>query len=102
MLFLVFAQIFFQVCGVSFGYHIDPDTEALTITRRRDGVTLDLVMSDEFNDVGRSFANGNDNIFEAIEKPACLSANANISRIGASSSTTKIVCAIALTLENLF
>lgn len=50
---------------------IDPDTPLYyhQKTRRKDGKTLNLVASDEFELKGRSFAKGKDKFFEAIEKP---------------------------------
>jgi beta-glucanase (GH16 family) len=50
-------------------YQIDPETLDLTTTRRRDGAVLDLVMSDEFSLEDRSFAKGDDDVFEAQERP---------------------------------
>lgn len=50
-------------------YQLDPETVSLTTTRRRDGAVLDLVMSDEFSLEGRSFAKGEDEVFEAQERP---------------------------------
>lgn len=53
---------------------IDPDTpdeQRTTISSLLDGSSslLQLVMSDEFNTEGRSFAKGQDSRFEAVEKP---------------------------------
>ena len=50
---------------------IDSDTpeELWSTTSLRDGSTLQLVMSDEFTRDGRSFAKGQDPLFEAVEKP---------------------------------
>lgn len=50
-------------------YKIDPDTEPTTIIRRRDKAELQLVMSDEFTLDGRSFAKGDDDVFEAQHRP---------------------------------
>ena len=50
-------------------YKIDPDTEPRTIIRRRDKAELQLVMSDEFSLDGRSFAKGDDDVFEAQHRP---------------------------------
>ena len=50
-------------------YKIDPETEARTIIRRRDQAELQLVMSDEFSLDGRSFAKGDDDVFEAQHRP---------------------------------
>ena len=52
-------------------YQIDPDTshDVATYVRKFDGKVLDLVMSDEFNVDGRSFAPGEDDVFEAVERP---------------------------------
>lgn len=52
-------------------YSIDPDTDEndRILRRRHDGMLLKLVFSDEFEEDGRSFAAGADDIFEAIEKP---------------------------------
>ena len=51
------------------GEPIDRDTAATSIERLHDGATLRLVMSDEFNEDGRSFEKGKDANFEAIQKP---------------------------------
>ena len=50
-------------------HSIDQETTVTVLARKHDGILLDLVMSDEFNAEGRSFANGDDSIFEAISKP---------------------------------
>lgn len=50
-------------------YKIDPETVPRTTIRRRDQAVLDLVMSDEFSLEGRSFAKGDDSVFEAQERP---------------------------------
>lgn len=50
-------------------YKIDPETVPRTMIRRRDQAVLDLVMSDEFSLEGRSFAKGDDSVFEAQERP---------------------------------
>lgn len=50
-------------------FRIDPDTVPTTLIRKRDGAVLDLVMSDEFTVDGRSFAKGDDEVFEAQERP---------------------------------
>jgi hypothetical protein len=54
--------------GVSSNY-IDSKTLKLMKPRHRDGKLLELVMSDEFETSGRSFAPGDDKMFEAIHKP---------------------------------
>jgi beta-glucanase (GH16 family) len=48
---------------------IDKSTTAITATRLYDSKKLTLVMSDEFNKPGRSFAKGDDPNFEAVQKP---------------------------------
>lgn len=48
---------------------IDSKTTKETKIRQRDGKLLELVMSDEFETEGRSFAPGHDKMFEAINKP---------------------------------
>jgi len=48
---------------------IDVDTRILTVPRYHDGKHMSLVFSDEFNDDGRGFGPGEDDVFEAIEKP---------------------------------
>lgn len=48
---------------------LDPETPYLTKTRQADGKKLTLVMSDEFNQEGRGFASGEDEIFEAMDRP---------------------------------
>jgi hypothetical protein len=50
-------------------YKIDPETVPRSTIRRRDQAVLDLVMSDEFSLEGRSFAKGDDSVFEAQERP---------------------------------
>jgi hypothetical protein len=51
--------------------NVDPDTLAAdrVRTRRRDGRTMTLRMSDEFGTNDRSFSKGDDPHFEAIHKP---------------------------------
>jgi Beta-glucan synthesis-associated protein SKN1/KRE6/Sbg1 len=63
---LALLQLNLAIC-----YQIDPATsaDAAQTTRRFDGKLLDLVMSDEFNEDGRSFEPGQDEMFEAIQKP---------------------------------
>ena len=48
---------------------IDQDTTQNFIERHHDGKLLALVMSDEFTEESRGFGPGQDNIFEALEKP---------------------------------
>jgi hypothetical protein len=48
---------------------VDPDTVPRTIMRKTDGKLLALVMSDEFQLSGRGFGPGEDQIFEALQKP---------------------------------
>ena len=48
---------------------IDPTTDIHTIQRPKDKVSLQLVASDEFNVADRSFAKGQDRMWEAITKP---------------------------------
>lgn len=50
-------------------YKIDPETVPRSIVRRRDNAELQLVMSDEFSLEGRSFAKGDDDVFEAQQRP---------------------------------
>ena len=50
-------------------YKIDVDTAPTTLVRKRDQAVLDLVMSDEFTVDGRSFAKGDDDVFEAQQRP---------------------------------
>ena len=49
---------------------VDPDTpeEALTVTSEVDGSTFDLVYSDEFEVDDRSFDDGHDPAWTALEK----------------------------------
>jgi hypothetical protein len=44
-------------------------SNARSILRFHDGARLDLAMSDEFNEPGRSFEKGRDRLFEAINMP---------------------------------
>jgi Beta-glucan synthesis-associated protein SKN1/KRE6/Sbg1 len=50
-------------------FKIDPETVPRTIIRRHDNAELQLVMSDEFSLEGRSFAKGDDDVFEAQQRP---------------------------------
>ena len=50
-------------------YRIDPETVPRTIIRRHDKAELQLVMSDEFSLDGRTFAKGDDDVFEAQQRP---------------------------------
>ena len=50
-------------------YKIDVDTIPTTLIRKRDQAVLELVMSDEFTVDGRSFAKGDDDVFEAQQRP---------------------------------
>ncbi len=51
------------------GFTIDPETTELSVKRRSDGKLLELVMSDEFNEDGRSFGKGEDDVFVALDQP---------------------------------
>ena len=51
------------------GSYIDSDTKITTKVRRTDGKLLALVMSDEFKEPNRGFGPGEDEIFEALDKP---------------------------------
>jgi hypothetical protein len=53
----------------SLGALIDPLTNVTEIFSHKDGRAMSLVMSDEFDEEGRSFMSGHDDNFEAIEKP---------------------------------
>lgn len=55
--------------SISQCYRIDPDTVLTTLIRKRDQAVLELVMSDEFSVDGRSFAKGDDDVFEAQQRP---------------------------------
>ena len=48
---------------------IDPGTTLHTKSRPKDGTILHLMASDEFNDDGRAFGKGMDQMWEAITKP---------------------------------
>ena len=48
---------------------LDPATDKVQINRLRDGRKLDLVMSDEFNQDGRTFKTNDDKHFTAIHQP---------------------------------
>ncbi len=48
---------------------IDAATTTTSTVRRKDNKVLHLVMSDEFEEDGRSFAIGDDPVFEALNKP---------------------------------
>ena len=66
----VYVSIALLISWVEYQYAwIDNDTVEKTIIRRKDGKSLELVMSDEFRTPNRSFLPGDDNIFEAVEKP---------------------------------
>ena len=68
---LIFLGFFHQHC--SRAYQIDPDTPSIAAQTNwrslKDDKMLDLVMSDEFNEEGRSFETGKDPVFEAISRP---------------------------------
>ena len=53
----------------TYSYKIDVDTIPTTLIRKRDQAVLELVMSDEFTVDGRSFAKGDDDVFEAQQRP---------------------------------
>jgi beta-glucanase (GH16 family) len=69
---------------------VDADTpeHANTVTTSR-GDTWDLVMSDEFNVEGRSFAPGNDHLWTAIEMPDGVNAALEYYSINMSSTVTE-------------
>jgi hypothetical protein len=67
---LYFLSIFTSLTQSVITY-IDSDTPEAdrTIVRYKDGVVLQLVMSDEFQEDGRGFGPNEDPIFEAINSP---------------------------------
>lgn len=51
------------------GTLVDENTDIIFINRHHDNRRMSLVMSDEFNTEMRGFARGEDDMFEALEKP---------------------------------
>jgi hypothetical protein len=68
---LITAAILLILALVCTAANVDPDTPDVdrVRTRRRDGRTMTLRMSDEFSTNDRSFGKGDDQHFEAIHKP---------------------------------
>lgn len=70
---LILASLSLEFCEASRDWETDIDDETslgvLTTMRRHDGKVLRLRASDEYNTDGRGFGPGEDEWFEAIEKP---------------------------------
>ena len=80
-------------------HKIDPETVPRSIIRRHDNAELQLVMSDEFSLEGRSFAKGDDDVFEAQQRPDDINQAISFCKFYSMFRATRIALSVVFSID---